>query len=97
MTYRPVQCPSCGGHFDLTADVLGTLTKRQAELLRYLETYNGEHGYMPTFEDICAAFHFTSLATVHEHLSNLERKGYITRGFNAARSSVITPRTEEAK
>lgn len=67
------------------------LTKRQREILSFLSSYTDENGYAPSFEEIAESFGFTSLATVHEHLSNLERKGYIRRGYNESRSIEILP------
>lgn len=67
------------------------LTKRQREILSFLTSYTDENGYAPSFEEIAESFGFTSLATVHEHLSNLERKGYIRRGYNESRSIEILP------
>ena len=68
-----------------------SLTKRQHEILSFLGTYADEHGYAPSFEEIAERFGYTSLATVHEHLSNLERKGYIKRGYNESRAIEILP------
>ena len=62
------------------------LTRRQKEILDYLQTYIRDHGYAPSFEEIARRFRFSSLATVHEHLTNLERKGYIRRSYNESRS-----------
>ncbi len=62
------------------------LTKRQKEILDYLKAFIDEMGYAPSFEEICRHFGYTSLATVHEHLSNLERKGYILRSYRESRS-----------
>jgi repressor LexA len=67
------------------------LTKRQREILSYLTTYTEENGYAPSFEEIAETFNYTSLATVHEHLSNLQRKGYIKRSYNESRSIEILP------
>ncbi len=67
------------------------LTKRQREILTYLGNYSEERGYAPSFEEIAAHFNYNSLATVHEHLSNLERKGYIRRSYNESRSIEILP------
>ena len=67
------------------------LTKRQREILSYLTTYSEENGYAPSFEEIANAFNYTSLATVHEHLSNLQRKGYIKRSYNESRAIEILP------
>lgn len=67
------------------------LTRRQREILDYIEGYIAEHGYAPSFEEIARQFEFQSLATVHEHLTNLERKGYIRRTHNESRAIEIVP------
>jgi repressor LexA len=67
------------------------LTKRQREILTYLESYIRERQYAPSFEEIAEHFRFASLATVHEHLTNLERKGYIRRSYNESRSVEVLP------
>ena len=67
------------------------LTKRQREILDFLTNYTEAFGYAPSFEEIAAQFNYSSLATVHEHLSNLERKGYIKRSYNESRAIEILP------
>ncbi len=67
------------------------LTRRQREILDYLNDYTAEHGYAPSFDEIAEQFDYASLATVHEHLSNLERKGYIKRSYNESRAIEILP------
>ena len=62
------------------------LTKRQKEILDYIGEFIDERGYAPSFEEIAESFGYSSLATVHEHLSNLERKGYIRKSYNESRS-----------
>lgn len=62
------------------------LTKRQKELMDYLDGYIAEHGYAPTLEEIRARFALHSLATVHKHLTNLEQKGVIRRTWNHSRA-----------
>lgn len=68
-----------------------SLTKRQREILTFLADYSDEHGYAPSFEEIAEQFGYSSLATVHEHLSNLERKGYIRRSYNESRAIELVP------
>jgi repressor LexA len=63
-----------------------TLTKRQKEVLNYLVAFMNKNGYSPSFEEIARALKLTSLATVHKHLSTLEKKNYIRRGYNQSRS-----------
>jgi repressor LexA len=67
------------------------LTKRQREILNYLSVYSEQNGYAPSFEEIANHFNYNSLATVHEHLTNLERKGYIKRSYNESRAIEILP------
>ncbi|HEY6467724.1 MAG TPA: transcriptional repressor LexA [Candidatus Acidoferrales bacterium] len=62
------------------------LTKRQKEVLNYLVGFINKNGYSPSFEEIAHALKLTSLATVHKHLSTLEKKNFIRRGYNQSRS-----------
>jgi repressor LexA len=62
------------------------LTKRQKEVLNYLVGFLNKNGYSPSFEEIAHALKLTSLATVHKHLSTLEKKGFVRRGYNQSRS-----------
>jgi repressor LexA len=62
------------------------LTKRQKDVLNYLVSFINKNGYSPSFEEIAHAMKLTSLATVHKHLSTLEKKGFIRRGYNQSRS-----------
>jgi len=56
-----------------------TLYKRQKELVDYLNQYIQKFGYAPTLTDIAEAMGLSSLATVHEHLAALEKKGVIRK------------------
>jgi repressor LexA len=67
------------------------LTKRQRQILDYVDEFLQENGYAPSFEEIAEEFGYSSLATVHEHLSNLERKGYIRKSYNESRSIELVP------
>jgi repressor LexA len=62
------------------------LTERQARLLWFIIDYYGENGFAPSFEEIAERFAYKTLATVHEHLSNLETKGWIRRQYNESRA-----------
>src|SRR3954463_10841869 len=80
-----------GNHAQHLGGVRMPLTKRQSEILGYLQTHINGQGYAPSFEEIAEQFGFQSLATVHEHLTNLERKGYIRRSYNESRSIEVLP------
>lgn len=62
------------------------LTKRQREILDYIDSFISSYGYSPSFEEIATYFGYSSLATVHEHLTNLEEKGLIRKNYNKSRS-----------
>ncbi len=62
------------------------LTKRQREILDYLQEFIQQHGYAPSLEEIGRRFNLSSLATVHKHLTNLQDKGFIRRSWNRSRS-----------
>jgi repressor LexA len=67
------------------------LTKRQREILDYLNEFIGQHGYAPSLEEIGRRFNLSSLATVHKHLTNLQEKGFIRRAWNRSRSVELVP------
>ena len=67
------------------------VTRRQREILDFIAGHLDAKGYAPSFEEIATQFGFHSLATVHEHLTNLERKGYIRRAHNESRAIEIVP------
>lgn len=67
------------------------LTKRQREVLNYLNDFIQQQGYAPSLEEIGQRFGLSSLATVHKHLTNLEGKGFIRRSWNKSRSVEIIP------
>lgn len=69
---------------------MATLTKRQKQLVDFLEAYIRDNGYAPTLQEIGQFFGLSSLATVHKHLKNLERKGYIRRQWNHSRALEVT-------
>ena len=71
-------------------DVL-PLTKRQREILDYLQDFIQQHGYAPSLEEIGRRFGLSSLATVHKHLTNLQEKGFIKRAWNRSRSVEMIP------
>jgi len=53
------------------------LYERQRQILDFLSQYTQKHGYSPSLKDIAEAMGLNSLATVHEHLARLKKKGVI--------------------
>jgi SOS-response transcriptional repressor LexA len=78
-----------GGNPDPPADDLMALTKKQRQILDYVESFVDTNGYSPSYEEIAEHFGYNSLATVHEHLTNLETKGFLRKNYNKSRSLEI--------
>jgi repressor LexA len=66
------------------------LTRRQKEVIDYLADFIERKGYSPSYEEIAEGIDLNSIATVHKHISSLEAKGYLKRGFNQSRSVEIS-------
>lgn len=72
-----------------------TLTKRQKELLDFMQEFIQSHDYAPSYREIAEYFHLSSVSTVSDHIENLKEKGYLTKDYNEARSLQLTPRYDE--
>jgi len=68
------------------------LTKRQKQVLDFIARFLDDNGYCPSFEEIARGLNLASLATVHKHISVLQSKSYLKRGFNQSRSLELTPK-----
>jgi len=68
---------------------LKPLTDKQQMILDYVVSYIGDNGYSPTSKDIQLAFGFQSVNGAYEHINWIEKKGYIKRTPNVARSIVV--------
>lgn len=68
-----------------------TLYRKQRAILEYIRKYIEEHGHSPTLQEIATAQGLSSLATVHEHLQALNKKGVIKRTDGAARGIEVVP------
>jgi repressor LexA len=66
------------------------LTGRQQEIWDYLVSYVDEHGYPPTVREIGERVGLASPSTVHAHLANLERAGYLRRDPTKPRALELT-------
>lgn len=69
-----------------------TLYKRQKQILDFLNNYIDENGHAPTLVEIAKRFKLKSLATVHEHLETLQKKGLIKRSSGISRGIELLDR-----
>jgi repressor LexA len=67
------------------------VTRRQRQVYDFISEFVQKNGYSPSFEEIGKGLDLSSLATVHKHISNLEKKGLLTRDYNRSRSIDLLP------
>src|SRR6201981_932223 len=67
------------------------ITRRQRQVYDFISEFVQKNGYSPSFEEIGRGLELSSLATVHKHISNLEKKGLLTRDYNRSRSIDLLP------
>src|SRR5271163_2713369 len=69
------------------------ITRRQREVYDFISEFVTKNGYSPSFDEIGKGLGLSSLATVHKHISNLEKKGLLSRDYNRSRSiDLIAPK-----
>lgn len=72
-------------------------TKKQRELLTYIENFITEHGYSPSYREIMAGTGYTSVATVALHVNNLITRGHLRKRDRSARSLEVVHGEPETK
>jgi repressor LexA len=65
-----------------------TLTKKQKQILDFIKKFIKQKGYSPSLEETAQHFKL-AISTVHEHMENLEKEGYIIKKHNSIRSICI--------
>lgn len=67
-------------------------TKKQYELLKFIEAFVAEKGYGPSYREIMTGCNYTSVATVAVHVNNLIARGHLRKKDRSARSlEVVEP------
>lgn len=65
-------------------------TKKQLELLEFIEQFIAEHGYSPSYREIMVGCNYTSVATVSLHVNSLIARGHLVKRDRSARSLELT-------
>lgn len=68
-------------------------TKKQREILSYIEGFIKEHGYSPSYREIMNGLNYTSVATVSLHVNSLIRRGHLVKRDRSARSLEVVGST----
>lgn len=72
-------------------------SKRQRELLNFVDGFIQGHGYGPSYREIMRALGYKSVSTVAVHIDGLIAKGYLLKRDNSARSlEVVTTHLDDA-
>lgn len=71
-------------------------TKKQRELLQFIEQFVAEHGYGPSYREIMSGQNYSSVATVAAHINNLITRGHLTKRDNSARSLEVVKQSSDA-
>ncbi len=61
-------------------------TKKQYELLQFIDEFIKQHGYSPSYREIMRGLKYTSVATVALHVNNLVKRGHLAKINNSART-----------
>ena len=69
------------------------LTKKQKRLMDFLEDFQNNHEYSPSYREIAAGLGLRSVASVAEHIDNLVQLGFLKRNAGSARSLEIVDLT----
>lgn len=70
-------------------------TKKQRELLDFIEKFVLEHGYGPSYREIMRGCDYSSVATVATHVNNLITRGHLTKRDRSARSLEVVKQAGE--
>jgi repressor LexA len=62
------------------------ITRRQRQVYDFIADFVQKNGYSPSYDEIRVGLDLNSLATVHKHITNLEKKGLLRRDYNRSRS-----------
>jgi len=72
-------------------------SKRQRELLNFVDGFIQGHGYGPSYREIMRALGYKSVSTVAVHIDGLMAKGYLRKRDRSARSlEVVTTHLDDA-
>lgn len=69
-------------------------TKKQKELLEFIENFIAQHGYSPSYREIMRGLDYKAVATVAQHVGSLIKRGHVRKRDHSARSLEVLHSTE---
>jgi len=73
---------------------MATLTKRQKQILEFIKSYIKKHGMSPTIQEIKKKFGLSAQSTIHQHINELEKKGFIEKNGSSSRGIELKKRNQ---
>ncbi len=70
-------------------------TKKQRELLTFIDEFIVAHGYSPSYREIMTGCNYTSVATVALHVNSLIKRGHLRKKDRSARSLEVIKEADE--
>ena len=71
------------------------LSRKQREVFEFIKNYIENNGYPPAVRDICSGVNLSSPSTVHGHISNLVKLGYLKKDSLKNRALAISEEYKE--
>ena len=72
-------------------------TKKQREILVYIEQFIQQHGYSPSYREIMNGLDYTSVATVSLHVNSLIKRGHLVKRDYSPRSLEVVHPSKQTK
>jgi repressor LexA len=69
-------------------------TKKQRELLNFIQEFIAEHGYSPSYREIMNGLNYNSVATVALHVNSLIKRGHLRKRDHSARSLEVVTQSD---
>lgn len=70
-------------------------TKKQRELLNFIDTFIKGNGYGPSYREVMRSLEYKSVSTVATHVDSLITKGLLVKRDNSARSLEVVVRRDD--
>lgn len=71
-------------------------TKKQQEILTYIQKFVAENGYGPSYREIMRGCGYNSVATVALHVNSLISRGHLTKRDHSARSLEVVKQSSQS-
>lgn len=73
------------------------LTKRQRDIVDFIQEFTANNRYSPSYREICHHFGFSSLGSIYKHMQALKRKGILSSENKTSRSITLTNPSEKSE